>query len=417
MNKPEISDQELARLIVASLKEIPERNSAAAATGRKNFIAQSREIKMRRPLASAQASARLAISVPFWQRLKGWEQNLFQTKTERRKTIMINALIALVVSAALLFGSAGAAVFAAQDSLPDELLYGVKTAGEDLRMQLSTRAQARLSLALEFAGGRVEEMASEEELQAGVQQPTASRYTNQIRTAFDLAAGMNNADAVQAMRQIQEALQNQAQQMSRLQDRYPDDPLLAWTRLQTRQQLRLLDECQDDPQQLRQRLKDQQGDQDRQKQLDQNQVQPQTGLSTETNGSGAPGGIAPTKQAEPAQTGAGPQQPGATPQGGFGPGPQYPDSTPQPTARYGPGPDNPAVTPAGSNGPLQNGSGEPPENRGGNQNSGGGGNQNQGGGEGPHSSGETSKSGGNAGSSGGSGSSQGPSSQQPGGGS
>jgi hypothetical protein len=72
---------------------------------------------------------------------------------------MLNTLIAMIVTITIVFGGAGATVYAAQGSLPDELLYTVKTWSEDARLSLVGSAQDKLGLTLDFTDRRVAEVA------------------------------------------------------------------------------------------------------------------------------------------------------------------------------------------------------------------------------------------------------------------
>jgi hypothetical protein len=71
-----------------------------------------------------------------------------------RKLIWLAVSYLVVIG--LLFGSFGTA-FAAKDSLPNEPLYAVKLAGEDLQLFLTSDSAARISLLTTFANRRVDE--------------------------------------------------------------------------------------------------------------------------------------------------------------------------------------------------------------------------------------------------------------------
>ena len=52
----------------------------------------------------------------------------------------------VIVTLALALGGTGITAYAAQDSLPDQPLYGVKTLTEDLQLQLNSRTKNQLSI-------------------------------------------------------------------------------------------------------------------------------------------------------------------------------------------------------------------------------------------------------------------------------
>ena len=68
--------------------------------------------------------------------------------------VMISATLALFV----IFAAGGATVYAAQDDIPGQNLYQVKTWSEDAAMNLAmSEDQTRLEYALDFADRRVAE--------------------------------------------------------------------------------------------------------------------------------------------------------------------------------------------------------------------------------------------------------------------
>jgi DNA polymerase III gamma/tau subunit len=174
---------------------------------------------------------------------------------------MVTTLISIIVSLTLLIGGAGATVYAAQDSLPNELLYPIKTASEDAQFQwLQTEAQ-QLQLALEFANRRLEEMARLGQDGQPVPEEIAQRYQSQMMYAFQLAAGMQDEDREQAMAQIRTALQTQEQAMTQLQQNAPEglEPLMAQVQEMLQAHNRLCDLEEQEPlqfeAQIRQQLK------------------------------------------------------------------------------------------------------------------------------------------------------------------
>jgi hypothetical protein len=66
-------------------------------------------------------------------------------------------ITSVLVVLSLLFGGAGATVVAAQDSMPGQALYTVKTATEDFRFLFMNSEDAQLEGALQFASRRVAE--------------------------------------------------------------------------------------------------------------------------------------------------------------------------------------------------------------------------------------------------------------------
>ncbi len=125
----------------------------------------------------------------------------------------MNALIAVVLAVVVFFGGSGVTVYAAQDSLPDQTLYPVKTWSEDAMLSLTGSALVRLDYVLNFSDRRVVEI--EGLLAAGKPIPVGVeiRFQNQLNLALDLVAGMDDAQALQQLQQVQQRAEAQYQKM------------------------------------------------------------------------------------------------------------------------------------------------------------------------------------------------------------
>ena len=238
----------------------------------------------------------------------------------------MSVLTTLMLIIALVFGGSGAAYAAAQDSLPDQPLYGLKVAGEELQIQLTAQEQSRLELVLKFSLRRVNEM--EKMAQAGQEIPASvqARWQQQVQEAVQLAANMPEEGArLQAMLKVHEQLQNQAQLMNQA----GDVPMME----QARQMV-----------------------QDRIRQVEQ--------IMAGFGPGGKPEDTSPGNQGngpgEP-QGGANPFAGENNPQGGSNP---WTTGTPTPGSSYGPGPGTcdtctPQGTPQGGNNPYTTGTPTP----------------------------------------------------------
>jgi len=286
--------------LLRSLQAVPERNQQAAADGRARFLDQ----------AAAQPAKKLAavpVSAGQKQRHNGWFDKLFRKELPR-----MSVLTTLMLIVALVFGGSGAAYAAAQQTLPDQPLYGLKIAGEDLQIQLTANEQNRMELALKFSQRRVDEM--EKMANAGKEIPAAvqSRWQQQVQEAVQLATNMpEEGTRTRAMLKVHEQLQTQA----RLMDKTSDVPLMEQTRAMIQQQLRQVEQIMSS--------------------FGPGGKPEDTPQGNPGNGPGEPGGP---------QGGA-----NATSQGGGNP---WTSDTPTPGSSYGPGPGTcENCTPQGSNTP------------------------------------------------------------------
>lgn len=255
---------------------------------------------------------------------------------------MVQVIGTIVLIAAVLFGGVGATYAAAQNSLPEDSLYGVKLWSEDSRLELTNETSSQLTLSLKFADRRMMEIKTM--LAAGEIPPEAvvTRYLAQIENAMMIAAGMDDIGLQAGILQIQTHLQQHDQEMLQLQLQAgtPGDQLKEQIRDRICIQLRLIGQCTGDPEQLREQLR-----------LQQQENQP-TDIPRQGTPNGDGYGPGPQPEVTPgAGDGYGPgPQPSVTPGagGGYGPGPQ-PSITPGAGDGYGPGPGpNPSATCDGS---------------------------------------------------------------------
>ncbi len=211
------------------LKPVPPRNPARAAHGRARFLAESAQ-----PV-SQNAFLRLI-------------NQILQFRKER---FSMNTILTLVLVFAALFGGTAGTVYAAQDDLPTETLYPVKTLTEDLRLALASEPETRLTLLTDLAQTRVEEMA--QLAQAGVVPPeaTLARWQEHTRQALDLAASLPEPDMLRTMEHLRDQLRDQLRLVE--QCAATGEPLQTMTRARDmlREHLRLLDGGLADPQGFR----------------------------------------------------------------------------------------------------------------------------------------------------------------------
>lgn len=237
---------------------------------------------------------------------------------------MFGALGTILLIVSLIVGGSGVTVAAAQGSMPDQPLYSVKTLSEDVRTGLTINTQTRLELALEYAQRRAEEMQAMLKAGQTPSEAVQSRMQAEIDLAVRLAAGQPDKEAVRAFDQIRQQLRTQDQAFSHLgQQAGPQaEAYLTRTRTMLRDRLQLCDEGVQDPQMVRQQLRDRNRDH----------------LFQKT-------GTAPAQS--PSDTGSGnPWTTGTpTPGSGYGPGPgdgnggnnPWTTGTPTPGSGYGPG--------------------------------------------------------------------------------
>ena len=145
---------------------------------------------------------------------------------------MLTQLTTILVMISLLFGGAGATVYAAQDSLPNDTLYPLKTVSEDVSLSLAVSQQAKLSNVLRLQIRRIGEVADLIDKGEQVPQQVQTRLETQLNYGLQLAAGMDGEQLRQALEQIRANNQVMAQTMTMLQVNKPDHALSTMTQLQ-----------------------------------------------------------------------------------------------------------------------------------------------------------------------------------------
>lgn len=128
----------------------------------------------------------------------------------------MSALAGLLVALALLFGGGGATALAAQDALPNDWLYPVKLATEDLQLGLTTDPSQQVALLEDWADRRVQEMEQTAQSGEGVPVGTALRLQTHLSEALRLAAQLQDPELVPLLQRLQTRLETQLRTMEQL---------------------------------------------------------------------------------------------------------------------------------------------------------------------------------------------------------
>ncbi|MBT3337482.1 MAG: hypothetical protein HN855_05515 [Anaerolineae bacterium] len=195
-NKQKI-DPKLEALL-DELRDVPVRDPRRAAQGRAQFLSQAVSVRTQ------------TVSRNPLRRLNGWFDKYKQPKEKKGMTTFASIMTVL----ALLLGGGAGTVYASQESMPNEMLYPVKIASEEFRLNMAGDSVEEFALMLEFAQRRGDEI--ETMMGAGVE-PTAEnmlQLAQQTQMAAQLAGTLDGAAQLQA----QNMIQNQMQRMLNLQE-------------------------------------------------------------------------------------------------------------------------------------------------------------------------------------------------------
>ena len=171
--------------LVEKLNQVSSYNPDASAVGRAKFLAEAQ-------------SYPLPVSRPPERRHIEWK-----TIFTRKGQLKMTTISTLLVIFTLLFGGTGATVFASQSSLPDQPLYAVKLASEDVRTGLATNNQTRLDLATSLADTRLDEILQLAAQGKNVPLSVWDRLAAQYDLALSTAALSDDAQLNRDLLQIQ----------------------------------------------------------------------------------------------------------------------------------------------------------------------------------------------------------------------
>jgi hypothetical protein len=268
----------------------------------------------------------------------------------------MNILVSILVIVGLLAGG-GMTVNAAQNDLPNEPLYGVKTWSENVGLQFQNNPEAKVERLMELAQTRIQEMTQLTESGQTPPDQVRLRLEQHLQQAFQVCSNMDDAALDRTLLQLRDQLQQQERDMQNLQVHAAQDaqPILERTRTMLQTRLQVANDGLQNHEMFRNTVRN--GFQYRQ-----TQTPPTSVPSTPAAPNGQQNGQS-TQQADPDNShGSGPN------------GQQSGQSTPQagPNNSNGPGP-NPSVTPMQNNGGNGSGSGSNSGGNNGGGDSGGGG--------------------------------------------
>lgn len=186
-----------------ALDHVPEREPARIEAGRKAFITA---INNMQPAVSHRPESRLM----------GW------TNIVKKERSPMFTLARIILLAAIALGSTGVTAYAAQESLPDEALYPVKTWIEDARLGLTADPQTDFDLLLSFIEERIVEIEALVQQGDPVPEQVTLRLNNQLQQMANVAADLDNPALLKAMEQVRVRSQVQVQRLEQLRENAPD---------------------------------------------------------------------------------------------------------------------------------------------------------------------------------------------------
>ena len=329
MNQSENSLETQLEVWFSSLREITPRAPGATQRARLDFLAQANALSK-------------PVSILENQRHNGWIVSLISYFKTKEYSPMYTTIASFFLVLALMFGGSSAAVLAAQDSLPNQSLYQVKTLSEDLALRSTFRNTHRLQMELDYADRRVSEMIRLRQRQQEIPESSYLRLQNHLDQALLVAANSDDGEMIRVLNQVRERLQLQS---GLLASELDHDPLLLRTREMIQTRISWAELGLNEPDQFRQQAQ-QQTRFNQQAQFE-HQYGPGPGPDLDPapgEGTFGPGPQDPAPKNEECQfEGCDP-----APENGYGPGQEA-----QEKHQYGPGPENQPSEEGGNPAPGQ----------------------------------------------------------------
>jgi hypothetical protein len=225
--KPEEElDPQMSRWLDA-LRSVPPRDPRRAARTRARFIAQA-------------VSARPA------PRHTGWTFILFG-----KERSMAQILVSLLLVVASLAGFTGT-LYAAQDDLPGQMLYPLKTWSEDVQVALTADPAHQVERLMDMAQRRVEETVALTRAGQDLPETVLQRMEQHFYQAMERAAAQGDDQMVQTLARVEARLRAMQQMLADA----PQTPVRErlWTQLEAWRRLAQVGEA--DPAQFRQQIRE-----------------------------------------------------------------------------------------------------------------------------------------------------------------
>ena len=236
------------------LKEVPPRNPQDAVRGKAVFLNQAAKLAQQ-PVTTGRK----------WRRNRWLGRNVRPIFTKKEKLPVMGTFTAIALALALLLGGTGGTVYASQSSIPGEALYPVKTLSEDVRNMITIDPQASIDLNLDLADRRVAEITALDTQDQPLDESVVVRLQEHLNTALQQMIHLDEDTFDDTLPQVKTRLETQEMNMQQVnKNEDPQgDALCTMTQNMIRDRIRLLEEGQESPVMLQQKLQTRQ-------QIDQN---------------------------------------------------------------------------------------------------------------------------------------------------
>lgn len=211
--KPQADLESALQPWLDEIKAVPTRDAQRARRTRAQFLSQ-------------------AVSASALQRHKRWN---FKFGKER---FTMNVLLSILVITGLLFGG-GVTVQAAQNDLPNEPLYGLKTFSEDASLQWQNTPETQINRLMSLTQVRVQEMERLTDEGVPVPDQVRTRLEQHLQQALQVCSTLEDAALEQTLLRVRDQLRQQDRDMQQLQTHATAAEMPALNQVREMLQLRL----------------------------------------------------------------------------------------------------------------------------------------------------------------------------------
>jgi hypothetical protein len=201
MNEKKIDPKTM--LALEELKAVPARDPALAERARVSFL---KEAAFLRPSASRGAARNQGRLI----------NRLFPAFSLRSPWPAFNAILAVFLALVIFLGGGAVTVAAAQESLPDQTLYTVKTWSEDALVTLAPSPKLKLQYNLDFSDRRISEITNLLSSGKPIPEKVESRLQAELKVMLELAASLEDTDMRLQLEQMHRRAEAQLQRLDAL---------------------------------------------------------------------------------------------------------------------------------------------------------------------------------------------------------
>ena len=176
--------------------------------------------RRRQFLTTARTYKRQVVSVHPFQRFMAWVRPVQRIGPSAQRTgrlALVPALARVAIAFVLVLSIAGGTVVAAQSSLPDSPLYGIKLTAEDTRLKLARDPSQQVTLAMAFASERTREMEQLAIANRPVGNLVSLRLENQLDSALSAAARAPEPEMLRLLDQVRATAETQERALAQAQ--------------------------------------------------------------------------------------------------------------------------------------------------------------------------------------------------------